>query len=629
MRKLKSSYFFTIILILFFFQCNFGAENWFAIKTKQFEIYGNVSQSELINTAEKLENFHQIFARNFPKSEIKIPFQTKIIVLKDSETINRFKLNLKQSDDYFLTADDVNYGIIQLNDSQTFARVVTGYSKFLLENNFGRNVIPTWLYEGLGEYFQGINHLGNNRFEFVNSPNNVEILQKNQIPLKILLETDYFTLQNQEIDRKNLFRAQSVALLQFLLKNSDNLQKVENFIEFRQREIEEKKAFVEAFQISLAKLSQEFSNYPIEKDKINYSSEFLQTAKFETLPISEAKSVAVIADFLYYSGYLKESENLIEKSLKLEPNQTLALTTLALIKAKKFYYNEAEKFAEKAVEVESNNYLNHYRLALCLSKRGMTEFGFVSGYDKILANQIRENVEVAIELNPAFASAYSLFAFVNYVRNDELDLSLERIAQALKLAKGNHQFQLRLAELNLRKENFSDARKIALGVLQTTPFEGVKLYAQNTIQRIDATEYQLERIKNNNAKYVNDGLVTENPLSDEEIRKLREKATNDQIRVALRRPKPDEYRVFGSLKRIDCGKNKVDFLVTTPTGQIKMQSNSFDGISLLSLVEEMSDYRLGCGAMLRENNASIIYKKNSTKTDELISIEFVPKGFRL
>jgi hypothetical protein len=65
-------------------------------------------------------------------------------------------------------------------------------------------------------------------------------------------------------------------------------------------------------------------------------------------------------------------------------------------------------------------------------------------------------------------------------------------------------------------------------------------------------------------------------------------------------------------------------VVKTATGLQRFYSNSLDGIILLSLVEEMSDYRLNCGVTVRENNAAMIVKNGG----EIISIEFVPTGFK-
>lgn len=622
---------FLIFLIGLLFSQTFGKDEWFEIKTKNFILTGNSNQNEIQEVAEKLEKFHLIFSQSFPKTQIQNPFPTNIIVFKDNLSLNNYKIS-KGGNKYFISANDANYGVISLENSESFENVLEGYAKILLENNIGRNNLPAWLFEGLAEYFQTIKFVNEKNFEIGNSSKNTAILQQNKlIPANVLLETDNFTLQNQGEDRKSLFRAESWALLQYLLKDSTNFEKIEKFIEMLKQGNGVKKSFNESFQTSFFQLNEELPKFIQQNNFTKQKCSLEIEISDKPTQISESKGLATIADFLFYSDRLKESEALIEKSLKLDPTQTLAITTLALIKAKQFYYEEAETLAEKAIEIEPNNYLNHYRLALTISKQGMTEYGFVSGYSRDLANQMRDSLKRSFALNPQFTGSYALFSFINYVRNEQLDESIEFINRVLQIAPGNHQFQLRLSELKMRKEKFFEARKLAIQVLQNTPNEGVKLYAQNTIQRIDATEYQLERIRNQKAKYVNDDLVSEKPLSDEEIRKLREKATNDQIKAILRRPQIDEKRVFGNLKRVECAKDRIDFIISTQTGLIRLQSNSFDGITLLSLVTEMSDYRLGCGTLIQENNASIIFKsdKDSVKTGEIISIEFVPKGFKL
>ncbi|HRH45289.1 MAG TPA: hypothetical protein PKY82_26860 [Pyrinomonadaceae bacterium] len=621
---------FLVLLIGLLFSKTFGKDDWFEIKTKNFIITGNTNQNTIQGIAEKLEKFHQIFTQSFPKNKIQTPFQTNIIVFKDVDSLNNYKIS-KGANKYFLSGNDANYGIISPDNTESFEKNFEGYARFLLENNIGRNNLPSWLFEGLGEYFQTIKFNDDKNFEIGNSLKNSGILQQNKlIPVNVLLETDNFTLQNQGEDRKSLFRAESWALLQLLLKDSNNFEKVEKFIEMRKQGNEVKKSLNDSFQTNSFQLNEELPKYIQQNNfsKQKSSLEFGLTA--ESTQVPETKGLATVADYLFYTDRLKEAEALIEKILKTEQKQTLALTTLSLIKTKQFYYDEAQKLAEKAIEIEPNNFLTYYRLALSISKQGMTEYGFVSGYSRDAANQMGENLIKSIALNPQFTESYALFAFINFVRNEQLDESIQFITRVLQISPGNHQYQLRFSELNMRKEKFFEARKLAIQVLQNTPNEGVKLYAQNTIQRIDATEFQLERIRNEKAKFVNDDIVSEKPLSEEEIKKLREKATNDQIKAVLRRPQFDEKRIFGNLKRIECAKNRIDFVISTQTGLIKFQSNSFDGINFLSLVPEMSDYRLGCGTLVKENNASIIFKSNndSLKTGEIISIEFVPKSFK-
>lgn len=586
-------------------------DTWLELKTPNFHLVGDVSEKELIEVGGRFEKFHQNLINSFSKFNFKTPFPTKVLVLQSNSK------NSKKSQS-FIAADDANF--IFISSDTNYADIFQNYTKLLINNNLGQQKIPAWLNYGLAEYFS-------NR----SSSTDLLLSQSNNLSnLKILLETDYFTLQNQSEDRKALFNAHSLAFLSFLLieNKTESFVKIEQLLEFFQQGKESRESISLAFQIDSRKIEDQFKGF-LKSPKLlfkNEGSEYDQ--EFNVSLISEAKGLATVGDYFYYSNRLKEAKEILEKVLKSEPKQALALSTLALIKAKEFYYSEAEELAEEAIKNEPQNYLNFYRFAVVLSRQGMTEFGFVSGYHPSLAEKMRRALYQSIELNPLYPESYVLLSFVNYVRNEQLDESLRLLRNAFGFAPNNQRYLLRRAEINLRKENFMEARKDALAVYRFASNEFIKLYAQNTIQRIDSTEFQLARIRNEKTKYVNDDIVTEKPLTEEEIRKLREKAVTEQIRAVLRRPKSEEKRVLASLSKIECGREKIDFVFKTQNGLLRLQSKSFDGVNLISFIEELSDFRLNCGNINKENFASIIYGGIEVKTDTLISIEFVPKGFK-
>jgi tetratricopeptide (TPR) repeat protein len=387
------------------------------------------------------------------------------------------------------------------------------------------------------------------------------------------------------------------------------------------------------FALDLKSLESEFAQF-LKDPKLLIADFRIEAQVRADQPIAvlgEAQRLAVLGDFLSIANRPAEATEMLERSLKVDPDQSLALSSLALVKARKFYYEDAEALAERAIQSDPDNFLFHYRYAAALSRREMTKFGFVSGYPRPLAEKMRIALARAIELNPAFAEAYALLCFVNYVRNENLNESRELIGQALRIAPGNQRYLLRLAEIELRQEKFTEARKITLEVHRTAPTEQLKLYSQNTLQRIDSTENQLAKLRDEKARYVNDEIVTDKPLSEEEIRRRREKATVEQTRIMLKRPKFEETRILASLIRVECGKERIEFIFKSASGPLKLQAKSFDGISLWSFIEDMSEYSLGCGNLTRDNNASVIYKreKETGTAAELLSIEFVPKSFQL
>jgi tetratricopeptide (TPR) repeat protein len=597
-----------------------AAEIWRELATPNFYLAGSAEEKDLRETAQKLEDFQQNVQASFRGSSFRTPFRTNVLVLKKA-------LPIFPANPNFLGVDDARLVIIsaEQSDPGTDYRIRRDYARFLFDNNPGPGKIPAWLNIALGEYFAR-----------ANGENPLLIEQQNNLgSLKLLLETDYYTLQNQPEERKAIFRAQAWALLRFLLlhKAGGDFGRIEDFIAQLVKNGDMREALFLNFTLDLKSLESEFGLF-LKAPKLfiaKLGGRAKVTVDHPVTVLSEARRLAVLGDFLLMANRPKDAARMLENSLALDSDHALALSSLALIKAREFYYDEAEELAERAIRSEPDNYLFYYRYAVALSRQGMTEYGFVSGYSRPLAEKMRFALNRAIELNPAFAEAYALLCFVNYVRNENLDESRRLIDQALRIAPGNQRYLLRLAEIDLRRERFTEARKIALEVYRTAPSEQLKLYSQNTIQRIDSTENQLAKLRNEKARYVNDEIVTDKPLSDEEIRRLREKATVEQIRMALKRPRFEESRTVASLIRIECGKDRIEFIFKSASGPLKLQARSFDGISLLSFIEEMSDFRLGCGNLIRDNNASIIFKneKESGQAAELLSIEFVPKSFQL
>jgi tetratricopeptide (TPR) repeat protein len=237
----------------------------------------------------------------------------------------------------------------------------------------------------------------------------------------------------------------------------------------------------------------------------------------------------------------------------------------------------------------------------------------------------------AISLNPSFAENYNLFAFVNIVRNEDLDESLEMINKALAIAPGNQWYAVRYAELLMRKEDFTTARNMMRKILQTASDDSLKIYAENSIRTINSLEAQLEDIKNDKKRQQREE-VTDAPLSDEEIAKRREKAMLESLNETLRKPKKDEKRLLGYITNIDCQSSQIIYSIKSDDRILQMKGESFDALKLISYEPDLINSEFGCGAMKKEKLSVVTFRPNadanSKVAGEIVSIEFVPKTFR-
>lgn len=634
-------FFYTFLFCGIFLTANvFSRENneWKQADSESFHIISNASTQETAFITHKLESFRRSFFKLFQVAEGKSAVPTRLLIFKSKVDYENY-LKTDRSvlpENSFYAGTDANYFLIAANGAETDLRTAYHqYFHYLLSNYVGKSKIPAWLNEGLAQVFENFQTNADLKNSFYYSgQQNESLLQSKFLPSEVFFKTDYYSLNQQPNHRDGIFFAQSAVWVKYLIEKGND----ENFGQFINSLLSGtslNEALIKSFQTDVSSIENNLRNFIGQKTvkKIQSNQEIISSIpdlKFS--PLSEAATEALLGDFLYQSNHLDEAELHLLKSLSLNSLAAFPKSTLGLIKLRRYDFDEAFQQLEKAIEYKDANYLNYYRAAFALSRRGMTEYGFVSNYDAETAEKMRELLSKALALNPDFAESYNLYAFAGFVRNEEIDESLNYIAKALRIAPGNDWYLLRKAELEMRKENFTEARKIAQKIYQTAPNEGMRLYAENTMQRIDSTEYQLLNARRTE-KLPYSAAISEVPFSDEEIARLRAKAMGESLNAVLRRPLPDQKRILGSIVGIDCRKNQVDFLVKSDNQTLKLRADSFESLNLMTFNAGLSKAAIGCGAINADYRAVIIYRKPfDSKPDisgEVVSIEFVPKEFAL
>ena len=642
--------FFAIMLFCFWLCFSSGSvsakDEWIRVRSKNFNLVGNASEREIRGVATKLEQFREVFRQIFSNVNFNSTAQINVVVFKDKNSFRVFK---PVNDDgssrdwvagFFQSGEDVNYIAISTDGEKTaaYGTIFHEYIHFLVNNNIGRANVPPWFNEGLAEYYETFQIEDDQKVTFGNiSENHLRLLQRHLlIPLETFFNTDYYTLHRQGKDGVGLFYAQAWALMHFLRQGNDGSRSAQlnKFIDSVLNGKTAKQAFGEAFQTDYATIERELKKYVEQKtyqtSTVTFENKLVFDQQMRVSALSEAEAKAILGDLLYHMNRLAEAAVLLEEVLKLDTNSGLANASLGLIRMRQENFVEAKKYLEKSVALDNGNYLAYFHYAYVLSREEMTDFGFVSGFNGKQAEKMRESLKKAIRLNPNFAESYNLYAFVNVVRNEAIDEAFDYLQKALKLAPGNQWYLLRAAELYLRKNDFENARKFALKVYETAPDEQLRVYAKTTLTNINSYEAQLADIKSNRARAASD--VTDKPLSEEELALLNEKAMLESINQNLRRLKAGEKRVLGYLTKIECFSSEVIYSLRIENQNLRLRSENFDSLFLMSYDRDLSDEQIGCGGVKKENFAVISYRPTEdfkAKTaGGIVSIEFVPKNFR-
>lgn len=638
--SIKSLWIFAVFtgLCLFSATCFFAKEDWRRVQTKNFELIGNANENDIRRVATDLERFRQVFKNIFPNMEFQSPVPTRVMVFRDEKSLGLYK-NSETAAACFQSDGDVNYLVLSVEDEKNnvYRAIFHHYTHFLLDNSFGRASVSPWFSEGLSEYMEQL-EIGNNRELILGRGNSsyLQLLSKSKlIPLETLFEVDYYSLHRQQKENFQLFYAQSWLLMHYLIQGNGGarLNALSQFVEHLLQGKQPEFAFEKAFQTDYPTMEQELKNYLRQKSfsitRLTFD-EMMSDNEISVSVIASAEAKALQGDLLYYLDRFDDAEKFLSEALSLDENLSSALTTFGLLRVKQKNFAEAKRFLEKAIQADAGNFRAYYGLALALSREQMTENGFASGFSAESAEKIRENLRQAIALNPSFAESYNLLVYVNVVRNEEIDGSFELIKKALAIAPGNSWYQMRLAELYLLSRNFNAARKIVQRLALSASDDTLKVYAENTLTRISSFESQILSLKSR--KNIENEIVTEKPLSAEELARRKEKAILESLNRALRIPKADEKRVLGFILEVDCSPKGLIASVKTNERQLNLRIAHLEGLTLIAFDKDFVGAEIGCGELKKQGLAVVTYRplpSAQTKVQgEITAIEFVPKNFR-
>jgi tetratricopeptide (TPR) repeat protein len=615
-------------------------DDWRRVQSKNFQLVGNADEQAMRGAATRLEQFRYVFTQLFPQMKFTSPIPTRVVVFRDKAVFDEFK-PVEWAAGYFQPADDMNYIVLPAAGEKAgdFDTVFHEYTHFLIDNSLGRANIPPWFNEGIAEYYEKL-LIENDRKVTLGLPNQalLQLLQRTDfIPPETFFGMDYYTLHKQSKPSAQLFYAQSWLLVHYLMHSEGGGRRasLDKFVALLVQGNKPKDAFQRAFEMDYATLETELKKYAAQKSfaetTVELKEKLVFDAQMQTFPVSDSEAKAFQGDLLYHINRLTEAEKVLREALALDAESSIANTALGLVKMRQKKFVDAENYLQKAISGDAQNYFAFFSYAYAISREGTTEFGFASDFSAADAERIRENLRRAIALNPGFAENYNLFAFVNVVRNEQISESIAMINKALEIAPGNQWYAIRLAELYMRKENFGEARNLALKILQTAATDDLRVYAENTVRNINSLEAQLEDIKNFKRREQND-LISEKPLSDEEIARRREKAMLESLNETLRRPRPGEKRLLGYVTNIECQPRQTIFSVKADGRNLQLRSDSLETLKLISFESALVNTDLGCGTIAGESLSVITFRQtpdaNAKVAGEIVSIEFVPKNFR-
>jgi tetratricopeptide (TPR) repeat protein len=331
------------------------------------------------------------------------------------------------------------------------------------------------------------------------------------------------------------------------------------------------------------------------------------------------------------------------------------------VKVRQGKFAEAKPLLQKAVAANSQNYMVHFNYAYALSREGMDEGNMVHGYTQETAAEMRAELKKAIELAPTFPESYHLLAFVNVVRNEEIDESIALLRRGMALSPGREDFGFMLAQLYMRKEDFKSARRILEPMARNESSDKqLRANAQSLLDSVTRYEEQITRFKEQRSEMGegigggtgdpgnasvgsgNGGGAPQPPRlkrrgdppgaavqSEDEA----QDALTERVNVIpIRKPEAGEEQVRGLLVRIECDAKGAIFIVKVGDQLFKLRTTNFNGIQFTTYTPDVAG-DISCGPRNPVNDVVITFrpaKEAKPKFNgEVVAIDFVPKDFEL
>jgi tetratricopeptide (TPR) repeat protein len=613
-------------------------ENGIVVRTTNFTLVGNAGEKDMRLVATRLEQFRDVFTRLLPTAKHSSPVPTTVLVFKSMSSYKPFMI--PGTAGYFQKGEDVNYITLttELGAQSPFSTIYHEYVHQLVDNTAGN--VPVWFNEGLAEYYSTFEieddrkvHLG----ELI--PYHLQTLREERmLPLRRLFEVDQYSPEYNEGSKRGMLYAESWALVHYMIlgNNGERLPQFSKFLRLTAANVPLNEAFKQSFQTEVETMEKELKKY------VEGHSFRMQIATFEhklevegeitVTPLTEADAQAYLGDLLLHVNRLSDAETRLQQALTLDAKQPMAQASLGILRARQGKFAEAKQHLREAVSANSSSYLAHYYYAYALSREGMDANDFIREYTPENAAIIRAELKKAIELNPNFTESYSLLAFVNMVRGEELDASIDLLKKALTLSPGRQDLAFHLAQIYMRQQKFDIAKQI-LEPLREAKDRQLKLQAEGLLKSIKNYE---DTVAAYNSGPGAPRLQRRNDQPAEVVTEEQPRSASDYLQDALRPLEAGEERIQGLFVKLECDNKAIAYFIVQVADRLyKIRATSLERIILIAYTTDAGS-QLTCGSRKALENVVITFrpvtdpKDRKAKIDgDAIAVEMVPKDFVL
>ena len=469
-------------------------DQWIEVSSGHFDVLTNSNERQARHVLDQFERMRWVFQTLFPKRNADPPAPIVVFAAKNGKTFQsvepqaylaKGQLSLAG---YFLSSQDQNFILLRLDAEQEHPFAIVYHEYTHLQFRSAGDWMPLWLNEGLAEFFQ--NTEIRNKDVLLGEPSADDILylrQQSLIPLPVLFKVDANSPYYHQEQKGSVFYSEAWALTHFL-EITDHENKTNRLGDYMNLVAHHEDSVVAAEKAfgNLKQLQSTLETYiharQYKEFVMHSAAAPIDEASYTVKPILEVDADASRAEILALVQREKESRDILDAILKIDPNNVRALETMGNIELHAGNRDAARKWYGEAVKLDSKSFLaNYYFASISMRDSGSSEGD--AG--------IESSFRAAIQLNPKFAPAYDGLASFYAMRHMKLDEAYSLAASAVKLDPGNLHIRINAANVASVTGRYAEATAVLQSAARLARNPGEAAMVQSRIDQL----YQFQQAK--------------------------------------------------------------------------------------------------------------------------------------
>jgi Tfp pilus assembly protein PilF len=439
-RQMNSRFVFLASCLLFLATSAIaGQKPWIEIRSPHFRVLSDGSQSEAREVAFQFEQMRFVLADSYPSFRLEGGAPLVVLAARDEQTAKMLdpgSWNTKGAKPAgaFYHAWEREYAMVRIDTLRRGQNEVVYHEYTHTVLHLNMHWIPTWLDEGLAEYY------GCTRFEnrqtFVGAPPPPYQMPGSQlIPIETLIDVNPGSPYYHEQNKVNRFYSESWALVHFMMfgPGMDRGKRLNQFAGLLQQGVEQKKAFQQTFG-SFADMDRALHKY-LEtftfQAGVVANPPQIDEESFAVRKLSMAETEAELAAFHLWTRDLADARTLTEQALKDDPKLGLAHEVMGYIKFSEAKDADALSEFTQASDLDPNLPIALFARTMMSPIAASSAPGDQDAFQGALLKLLK--------LNPQFAPAYVQLAKLSLHRDDLQDaFGLARKAEQLEPTRAGY-----------------------------------------------------------------------------------------------------------------------------------------------------------------------------------------------